>query len=120
MLPQTDRFALHFEIPAVLYRFFVQLAIRGDIAGAVFVAATCDLLARRLQLIEKALETTADPRERRRALFLQLAQQPVVLPSRFVDAHAPIFRETSSPDKCGASGAHSSGRCVFHHSRACS
>ena len=81
MLPQTDRFALHFEIPAVLYRFFVQLAIGGDVAGAVFVAVACDLLARRLQLVEEALETTADARQRRRTFFLQLAQQPIVLPS---------------------------------------
>jgi hypothetical protein len=91
MLPQTDRFALHFEIPAVLYRFSVQLAIRGDVAGAVFVTAACDLLARRLQLIEEAFETTADPRERRRAFFLQLAQQPVMPPFSFCRCSRAYF-----------------------------
>src|SRR5262245_43181635 len=78
------------------------------------------LLACGVQLLEESLETTTDASERRRALLLQLTQQVTVLPSRLVDVHVPIFRETSSPDKCGASGVHSSGKCVCHHSRACS
>ena len=114
MLPQTERLALYFEIPAVLDRFFVQLAIRGDSAGAVFVAAACDLLARRLQLIEETLETTADPRQRRRAFFLQFLEEALVLGPGCLDAHGAILRAVY--------GGHSTRRNgvteVFHPRRA--
>jgi hypothetical protein len=91
MLAQPDRFALHFEIPAVLHGFLVQFAIRSDIAGAVFVAVACDLLTRRLQLIEEALETTADAGQRRGAFLLQFLEQALVLGPSVFDAHDVIL-----------------------------
>ena len=92
MLAQTDRFALHFEIPAVLHSFFVERAIRGEVTGTIAAAALRELFAGRLQLIEEALEPTADPRERRRALFLQFLEKALVLGPGCLDAHGSILR----------------------------
>ena len=93
MVPQADRFALHFEIPAVLDRLLAKIAVGGNVAGAVFAAAVCDLLARRLQLRDEPLETTGDARERSGALLLELFEKTLVLGSDAIESHAPILKD---------------------------
>ena len=93
MLPQPDRLALHFEIPAVLDRLLSELAICRHVAFAVFVAGVCDLLTGRLQLVDQSLETTADARQRGGALFLQLLEEALVFGAGVVDSHGRILSD---------------------------
>lgn len=93
MIPQPDGFALHFEIPAVLHHLLPQVAISGDGTGPVFVPGVRDLLARRLALLEEPLETTADARQCRGALLLELLEETLVLGAGVVDSHGPILRD---------------------------
>jgi len=97
MLAQTDRFTLDFEIPAIFDRLFSELAIRRDVAFAVFVVAVGDPLTSRLQLVDQPLETTADARQRGGALFLELVEEALVLGAGVVDSHGPIL---SDPAAC--------------------
>jgi hypothetical protein len=85
--------ALHFEIPAVLDRLLPELAICGYVAFPIFVSAVGDLLTGRLQLVDQPLQTTADARQRRGALFLELLEETLVLGAGVVDSHGHILND---------------------------
>ena len=93
MLTQSDRLALYFEIPAVFDRLLAELAICGDVAFPVFVAAVGDLLTGRVQLADQPLQTTADARQRGGALFLELLEEALVLGAGVVDSHGHILSD---------------------------
>lgn len=93
MLAQPDRFALYFEIPAVLHRLFPELAICGYVAFPVVVTAVGDLLMGRLQLVDQPLQTTADACQRGGALFLELLEETLVLGAGVVDSHGHILSD---------------------------
>jgi hypothetical protein len=98
MLPQADRLALDFQIPAVFDRLLVQLAIRRLVSGAVFLATARDLLTRRLQLRDQQLETSADACQGRGAFFLQFLEKLFVLGPGFVDAHGIYSKWSGLPE----------------------
>ena len=111
-MAQPDRFALHLQIPAVFDRLLVQLQIRRDPAGAIFFfARACDLLARRVQLLDQTLETPADARQRRRPLLLQLLQKALMLRPGLIDTHVLIIAPAQDA-VCRADAAHETCSCT--------
>ena len=80
------------QSPSFRSMFRTSRVRSGFAACAVLLAGPRDLLAGRLQLREQPLEATADARERRRALLLQLFQELCVLGSGLVESHGEYYR----------------------------
>ena len=75
MAAHPQRLALDFEIPAVLHRAGSQVTPRRDLALAIWSSGSPHSFARSIELPDERFERGADPLERGRAIFVQLAQQ---------------------------------------------
>lgn len=87
---QPQRFALHFQIPAVAHGATPELAVLGDLWRPVRPVHVADSCAQRLQLVNQRFERLADPAQRRRALLHQLELDPSLAFRGFSPAHALI------------------------------
>ena len=90
MLAKTQRLALYLEIPAIHRCALMQIAMRGELAGAYLASRIRQSRPALAQLQQQRLERLADAHERRHALFVQLREEVVVLPGGLLKAHVSL------------------------------
>ena len=97
MVAQTERLALHLEIPAVPRRALMQIAIRRELPRTRVAAGIGETRAGLVQLRQQRLERLADAHERRDTFFVQLSEDVLVPLGGLVKAHASIVADSRLP-----------------------
>ena|SRR5438067_647376 len=101
VLAQTHRLALHFKEPAVPGGEAMQLLVTRELVFAPGPVEPRDALTRCVQLPDQRFEDTADPNQRSRSLFVQLAEDPLVPRCDFAQAHGSQHYNAWSPAEAG-------------------
>src|SRR5262245_7233464 len=72
VMPQAERLALHFEVPAIASGAEAQVSIDGHPASAGVTGGVDERRALHVQLKDQGLQRAADAKKRRDALFIEL------------------------------------------------